>query len=72
MKTYEELEAACTQLKKTERGQRALKALSQFASTGGLSLDERNKRACTELFTACLTNPWDLPAWFTSAEEVTR
>jgi len=69
MSAYEQLEAAAEQLKQSERGQRVLKNLSRLASEGALSLDSQNKKAATELFAAMLHNPWDLPAWFTAAEE---
>lgn len=72
MKTYEQLEAAAQRLKRTERGQRALEALSQFASDGGTGLDTGNKQAAADLFMACLDNPWNLPAWFTQGKAVAR
>ncbi len=60
--TYEELEATVAQLRKSERGQRALENLSRFFSEGGIGLDVSNKAAVMRLLHACFCNPWDLPA----------
>jgi hypothetical protein len=62
---YDQLCAAADQLRKSERGQRALKNLSAFFREGGLCLDQPNKQAAMRLFRAALENPWDLPAELT-------
>lgn len=62
MSAYEQLEAAAAQLRKSERGQRALENLSRFFSDGGTGLDDANKKAALKLFLAAIQNPWDLPA----------
>lgn len=59
--SYDELEAAVTQLRKSERGTRALENFSKFVSEGGTGLDASNKTALSRLVHAALNNPWDLP-----------
>ena len=69
VKTYAQFCVAAAQLRKSERGSRALQNLERFFRDGGLGLDATNKRAATDLFLAAMENPWDLPADLTSAEE---
>ncbi len=63
---YQKLEAAAAHLRKSERGDRALKNLSSFFRDGGTGLDDQNKRAVILLMNAAFTHPWNLPANLTS------
>lgn len=60
--TYPELERAAAQLRKSERGRRALKNLSALYRDGGSGLDDINKAAALKLFSAMLYCPWEWPA----------
>ena len=68
MSEYQKLEAAAEQLRRSERGRRALENISKFFRDGGTGLDDSNKLAALALFMAALHNPWDLPANLTQRE----
>lgn len=59
--TYEELESAVSQLRKSERGQRALANIHRLCKEGGTGLDYSNKSAAMKLLHAMFFYPWDLP-----------